>query len=214
MTFSANSDRDCLRAWESMPWVLQGSATPEQGEWLQAHLAQCAACRAEYAQQSRLRQALLLPPDVSVDANVGLGRLLARLDMPEPQPEPAPLRFGGRPGSWLNRALVAVVLLQALGIGGLGLKLWSADSSPLYRTFSQASAPTAAGAIRVVPDAAMSVADWNALLHALKLKVVDGPNDVGAYTVAPASPASAPGTLQRLRATRGIRLAEPVTGAP
>lgn len=216
MTFPANSDRDCLRAWEAMPWVLQGSATPEQGEWLQAHLAQCGACRAEFAQQSRLRQAMLLAPDVSVDANVGLGRLLARLDMPEPQPEPAQLRFGGRSGTWLSRALVAVVLLQALGIGALGLKLWSADSSPLYRTFSQASAPTAPGAIRVVPDAAMSVADWNALLHALKLKVVGGPNDVGAYTVAPAGSdlASASRALQQLRATRGIRLAEPVTGTP
>jgi hypothetical protein len=214
MTFSASSDRDCLRAWEAMPWVLQGSATAEQDEWLQAHLAQCAACRAEFAQQSRLRQAMVLPPEISVDANVGLGRLLARLDMPEPQPEPAPLRFGARSGSWLNRALVAVVLLQALGIGGLGVKLWSADNSPQYRTLSQTPAPAVAGAIRVVPDATMTVADWNALLHALKLKVVGGPNDVGAYTVAPANPVSAAGDLQRLRATRGIRLAEPVAGTP
>lgn len=216
MTFTANSDRDCLRAWEAMPWVLQGSATPEQGEWLHAHLARCGACRAEYAQQSRLRQAMLLPPEIPVDANVGLGRLLARLDMPEPQHEPAPLRFGGRSGTWLNRALVAVVLLQALGIGGLGVKLWSADNSPQYRTFSDTPAPTAPGAIRVVPDAAMSVADWNALLHELQLKVVGGPNDVGAYTVAPARPGSRPPShaLQQLRAARGIRLAEPVAATP
>ena len=211
MTFPSNSERDCVRAWEAMPWVLQGSATHEQGEWLESHLAQCEACRKEYAQQSRLRQAMSLPSDIPVDANIGLGRLLARLDTPEPQE----VRLRSRSGNWLNRALVAVVLIQALGIGALGMKLWSADGSPLYRTLSQESPPAAPGAIRVVPDTAMTLADWNALLHALRLKVVGGPNDVGAYTVAPTDSAAAPrAALQQLRATRGIRLAEPVITTP
>jgi hypothetical protein len=213
MTFPASSDRDCLRAWEAMPWVLQGSATPELAQWLETHLAQCAACRAEFAQQSRLHRAMALPPEIDVDANVGLGRLLARLDMPEPLPEPVPLRVGARTGSWFSRALVAVVLLQALGIGALGMKLWSADGSPAYRTLSEQPAPTAPGTLRVVPDATMNLADWNALLHALHLSVVDGPNDVGAYTLAPARTAPRD-ALQRLRASRGIRLAEPVSGTP
>lgn len=211
MTVPSNSDRDCVRAWEAMPWVLQGSATQEQSASLESHLAQCAACRAEFNQQSRLRLAMSLPSDISVDANVGLGRLLARLDTPEPQE----VRLRQRSGTWLSRALVAVVLLQALGIGALGLKLWSVDGSPLYRTLSQESLPAAPGAIRVVPDAAMTLADWNALLHVLRLNVVGGPNDVGAYTVAPAGSTSVPrDTLQQLRATRGIRLAEPATSTP
>jgi hypothetical protein len=196
-----------------MPWVLQGSATDELAEWLDMHLAECAACRTEFAQQSRLHQAMALPPGIDVDANVGLGRLLARLDMPEPLPEPVPLRVAARAGGWFSRALVAVVLLQALGIGALGLKLWSADENPAYRTLSEQPAPTAPGALRVVPDAAMSLADWNALLHALDLNVVDGPNAVGAYTLAPARTAPK-NALQQLRATRGIRLAEPVSGTP
>jgi hypothetical protein len=68
----------------------------------------------------------------------------------------------------------------------------------------------------VVPDASMTLADWNALLHSLNLQVVGGPNDVGAYTVVPSgtpAPSAAP-TLQKLRATRGIRLAEPVASVP
>ena len=206
MTFPINSTRDCVRAWEAMPWVLQGSAPEKQSEWLQGHMDGCAACRAEFAQQSRLRLALSLPTDVPADANAGLKRLFARLDVNDPQEQ----RFAARGGNWLNRALVAVVLLQALGIGALGMQLWSVGGSP-YRTLSQAAPPASAGAIRVVPDAAMTVANWNGLLHALGLKVVGGPNDVGAYTVAPADPASTgQHTLQQLRATRGIRLAEPV----
>jgi hypothetical protein len=194
-----------------MPWALQDSATPEQDEWLESHLAHCESCRAEFAQQSRLRLALSLPTDVSVDANVGLAHLFGRLDAPDLQER----RFRSRSGSWLNRALAAAVLIQAIGLGALGMKLWSADSSPLYRTLSQEASPAAPGTLRIVPDTAMTLADWNALLHALRLQVVGGPNDVGAYTVAPTSSTSATRqTLQQLRATRGIRLAEPVTDTP
>jgi hypothetical protein len=61
----------------------------------------------------------------------------------------------------------------------------------------------------------MTLADWDALLHALRLRVVDGPNAVGAYTiVARDSTATQQHILQQLRAARGIRLAEPVATAP
>jgi hypothetical protein len=211
MTFPKSSGRDCVRAWEAMPWVLQNSATQEQSEWLEGHLAHCESCRTEFAQQHRLRLAMSLPTDITVDANAGLKRLLSRLDAPDLQE--APRR--SRSGNWLNRALVAVVLIQALSIGALGVKLWSSSGASTYRTLSQEPAPAAPGAIRVVPDTAMTMADWNALLHTLRLQVVGGPNDVGAYTVAPMSPTSmTPHALQQLRATRGIRLAEPVTVTP
>ena len=212
MTFPLDSGKDCVHAWEMMPWVMQGSATQEQGAWLESHLAQCESCRAEFAQQSRLRLALSLPADVPVNADVGLGRLLARLDTAD-APEPRPR---SRPPSWLSRALVAAVLVQALGIGVLGVKLWSmGGANPAYRTLSQETLPAAPGAIRVVPDASMTLADWSALLHALRLQVVSGPNDVGAYTVAPVSSAStAQHALQQLRTTRGILLAEPVAVTP
>lgn len=210
MTLPKHSGSDCVRAWDTMPWVLQDSATQEQAEWLDTHLAHCEACRTEFAQQSRLRRAMSLPTDISIDANAGLRRLLSRLDMPDAQEAP----YRSRPRNWLTRALVAVALVQALGIGGLGVKLWSAGSRPLYRTLSQESAPAAPGTIRVVPDAAMTLADWNALLHTLQLQVVGGPNDVGAYTVAPTNSTATAHALQQLRATRGIRLAEPVAVTP
>lgn len=212
MTMLPNySSQDCPRAWEMMPWVLQDSATQEQGEWLAHHLAQCDACRAEFAQQKRLKQAISLPPEVEVDAEAGLQRLLGRLDAPMETPQRR-----ARTGGWLTRALAAAVLIQAIGIGALGLKVWSAGDGASYRTLSQdPSAPAVNGAIRVVPDASMTLADWNALLHSLQLQVVGGPNDVGAYTVAPnGSKLSKQSVLQQLRAMRSVRLAEPVTDTP
>jgi hypothetical protein len=212
MTFPQDEGRDCSRAWEAMPWVLHKSAPHDQQAWLAAHLAHCAACTLEFAQQTRLRQALALPSDIPLDANAGLARLLARIDAPDVQ-EAAPRRTRATQG--FMRALVAVVLLQALGIGALGLKLWSENANPPYRTLSQATAPVAPGTLHVVPDPSMKLAEWNSLLHGLGLQVAGGPNDVGAYTLVPAATApSASTALQRLRATRGIRLAEPATGAP
>ena len=211
MTFPKNSGSDCASAWDAMPWVLQDSASQEQNDWLMEHLAHCASCSAEFEQQRRLRLALSLPSDIPVDANAGLARLLNRLDTPEVETPPERPRASG----WLMRGLVAAVLVQALGIGMLGAKLWSEGASQSYRTLSQASLPVPAGAIHVVPEANMKLADWDALLRALRLQVVGGPNDVGAYTVVPTGSAAAPGqTLQQLRASRGIRLAEPVNDTP
>jgi hypothetical protein len=208
MTFPLGSGRDCVRAWDLMPWVLQDSAPEEQSAWLKNHFAHCESCRTEFTQQSRLRQAMSLPSDIPLDANAGLARLLARLDTPDARD----WRQRARSGNWLTRALVAAVLIQAIGIGTLGAKLWSVGETLPY---SQAGSPVTPGSIRVVPDAPMTLADWNALMHTLQLQVVDGPNDVGAYTVAPTgTAATTQQALQQLRTTRGIRLAEPVNSAP
>lgn len=209
MRTTATSGTDCPHAWELMPWVLQDSASKEQAAWLENHLAGCASCRAEFAQQSRLRLALSLPPDLSLDAEAGLQRLLARLDASDPQK--APLQ--PRPRVWLVRALAAAVFVQAVGLGVLGIKLAAVENSP-YRTLSETPPPAPPGAIRVVPDAGMTLADWDSLLHALHLQVVHGPNSVGAYTVVPTDGAATAGQiLPKLRAARGIRLAEPISAA-
>jgi len=210
MKLTKNTDRDCARAWEAMPWVLQDSAPPEQGAWLNQHLAGCEACREEFAQQSRLRLALSLPTDIPLDADAGLKRLMGRIDAEQAeQAQPH-----ARTGTWFTRALVAAVLVQALGIGVLGVKLWSEDAVQSYRTLSQPTVASMPGAIHVVPDATMKLADWNTLLHSLQLQVVGGPNDVGAYTVVPAHATGGNDVLQQLRTAHGIRLAEPATAGP
>lgn len=210
MRSQENPGRDCIRAWESMPWVLQGSAAPMQDEWLKNHLEHCAACRVEFEQQTRLRLAMSLLPDIPVDANAGLVRLMHRIDASDPQRQPVRRR-----SRWLVRALVAAVTIQVLGIGALGTAWWRANTAAPYRTLSQPSAPVAPGSIRVVPDPATTMADWDALLHSLRLRVVNGPNSIGAYTVAPIDgTTSTRQSLQKLRAAPGISFAEPLGGAP
>ncbi|RAO77613.1 anti-sigma factor family protein [Dyella jiangningensis] len=209
MKLPTDIGKDCARAWEAMPWSLQNSASHEQDEWLTQHLSQCEACRLEFEQQSRLRLAISLPPDIPVDADAGLRRLLARIDAPDTHATTQRPRTG-----WVTRALVAAVLVQAIGIGVLGARLWS-ENQPDYRTLSQATAPLPSGSIHVVPEDTMKLAEWNGLLHSLHLQVIDGPNEVGAYTVVVAGASASPkDALQKLRSTHGIRLAEPIASAP
>jgi hypothetical protein len=195
-----------------MPWVLRGDAPAEQDDWLKAHLASCLACRDEFAQQERLREALSLPSDLPIDAEAGLARLMGRIDDAEAQP-PVTRRLAS--SGWLVRALVAAVLVQAIGIGVLGIKLRGEEApAPAYRTLSQADAPVAAGSLRVVPDPAMKVAQLNDLLKSHHLRITGGPNDVGAFTVTPENGMTSQDALQSLRKAKGIRLAEPISGAP
>ncbi|GAB2510414.1 hypothetical protein GCM10027084_26980 [Pseudoxanthomonas sangjuensis] len=211
MGFTPNSNQDCMLAWEAMPDALQGALTPRQSEWLDGHLARCDACRAQFAQQQRLQRAMSLPVDLPIDAEAGLKRLLSRIDNPDLAKAPEP----SRPVGWAGRALVAAIVLQAIGLGAMGAKLWSLESAPAYRTLSREAAPAPAGSIRLVPDPAMELADWNALLDASGLRVVEGPNKVGGYLVVPTTEAvRREALLQRLRSTRGILLAEPVAGTP
>ncbi len=210
MSFPIDSAPDCARAWEAMPWVLQDNAPAAQKDWLMAHLARCEACNAEFAQQTRLRAAMSLPSDIPLDVESGMARLLTRLDTLDSETITPPARRA----NWVFKALAAAVLIQALGIGALGTRLLSDRSAP-YRTLSAPAPAVVAGAIRVVPEPGMKLADWNKLLHSLGLKVISGPNAVGAYTVAPAETATrSERSLQQLRTSAGIRLAEPVDNVP
>lgn len=210
MTSTSHCASDCARAWDAMPWALLGQLAVDDDRWLRQHIAGCTSCREEFARQQMLRRAVSLPPPIQVDAEAGLQRLLARLEA-----APSARAAGWRAGAGLSRILVAAVLVQAVGLGVLGATLWSMDR-PAYRTLSQASAPRPADAIRLLPEAAMSLGEWDALLQALDLQVVAGPNDVGAYTVVARAPMAATrrSLLQRLRANPRIRLAEPVAAAP
>jgi len=222
---------DHARAWALIPWLANGRADEAQRAAVQQHLARCADCRAELAAQQRLRQALqdeLPPAAAGLDAERGLQRLLGRLDQlpaeqdgtgapsatPGLQPAAAPTaRRAGR----LPTALAAAVVAQAIGLALLSLQLMRSDDGP-YRTLSQpAAAPAAAIAFRVVPDPALPMWQWQALLDETQLRVVDGPNAAGAYALASrGAPGGAPAdaVLARLRAAPGVRLAEAVGPAP
>ena len=211
------------RAWEAIPWVVNGSATPAQRRLLDAHLAVCDDCRFELARQRELQSAIAseVPPAVG-DIDAGLQRLFARIDrareggraaaadVPErATPRPAPMSLS----LWLAAAVaVEAVALVVLGVGFVA----RSDPTPGYVTLSD-SAPGRGATIRIVPAPSMRIDDLQRLLQALNLQVVAGPNSVGAYDLAPQADEPARELqISTLRADPGLRLVEPIdaSGAP
>lgn len=211
--------REHVQVWDMLPWMADGTATAEQRERVTNHLVSCAECRSELEAQKRLMRSVAAStkaPAINVDP--GLVRLLGRFDEPaldQPAPSRASTRASRRDASRLTVALAAAVVVQAIGLGVVGLNRGH-GGSPEYRTLSDQPQAAARASLQVVPTSTLSMAEWQALLEAHGLRVVDGPNAVGSYALAAVPPATqvTAEQLGRLRAAPGIRLAEPIGWLP
>lgn len=205
-----HGDAGHARIQALMPWVLNGQADADQQAEVARHLAGCAPCRDEMARQQQLQAALQLPANPSPSAEQGLERLLQRIELQALDVQPRPPLV--RPQR-LSLALAACVALQAAALAVLVPRAWQPDDAP-YRTLSQ-TASTDAGRLRVVPAPQLSLAAWQALLLAEGLQVTGGPNQAGAYALAPvAAHTDLPALLTRLRARPELLLVEPLQATP
>jgi hypothetical protein len=209
------------QVWETLPWLINGTASDEQRLRGLGHLAACEDCRQELLDQQRLQRAIALP-DAAADAGAqqGLTRLLGRIEAQPLRDQPEPSRGRGAagtpPGRRMAYALAAAVAMQAVGLAVLSAQLVGRDdASPAFRTLSQASAAPVQATLRVVPAPGLTLAEWQALLQVHGLRVVDGPSASGAYALAPAGGGMAPSEqLRRLRATPSLLLAESIGPLP
>ena len=218
LTNAANAHQ---RAWEAIPWVVNGRASAAQRRLLEAHLPGCDDCRLELARERELQAAIANAPLPAVGpADAGLRRLFARIDhAPDHAPDAgaAPAadapRHAARRGarSGVQRWLAAAVVVEALALVVLGIGLVvRPDPAPGYTTLSDGVAARGA-TIRIVPAPDMRIDELQRLLQSLQLEVVAGPNSVGAYELAPHTAQAARGMqISTLRADPGLRLVEPI----
>ena len=206
------------RAWEVIPWVVNGSASAEQRSLLDAHLKGCEDCRQELMRQREWQAAMASAASPAVgDVESGLQRLLARIDGASGSGQAAaagaasPQRRRAAPSS-LTQWLAAAVVVEALALAALSIGLvMRPDPAAGYETLSQ-TAPTPRGAtIRIVPAPSLRLDDLQRLLDKLKLQIVAGPNSAGAYDLAPRAEQPARELqLSTLRADAGLRFVEPI----
>ncbi len=207
------------RAWDTIPWVVAGSAPADDVAWLEQHVAACDACRDELPFEQSLHQAMQQRPLPATDTEAGLQRLLARVDgaggaadalaaarTTASDPPPARPR-----APWLLRGLVAAVVVQAVGLATATFALWErGHDGAAYRTYST-PAPTRPASLRLVPAPGMDMGTLRALLAAQGLEIVDAAADGSSLglVVTDGQPATLAQALATLRAHPGVRLAEP-----
>jgi len=201
-----------------LPWLLTGRLEDDERAWLEAHVSGCGDCRNELEQLRVLRDACAQVEDAHADAGVavfgearpgdagspeadrGWRRLRPLLQPSRTLREHAWRAPAARRPRWLRWAVAA----QAATLAALAFALWQPPAPARYRTLG-ATPPAATGNLVIAFDPHLDEADLRRLLLASQARIVDGPNDAGAYVLSVPS-ARLPMVRDALRAAPGVTL--------
>jgi len=214
-----------------LPWYATGRIDAEDAARVEAHVANCPACRADLAAQRELHGLMQAGEKVEYSPQPSLQKLMSRIDELDREIAPAaatpvvPAAASSAPSpvrTGLPRWLVAAVVVQTLGLGTLGTLLWQhadgRNAGAEYVTLSSVEAGLgSAPRVRVVFAPDTTIGGMAALLDAVRADIVAGPTEAGAYTLAlrldSDVPASVDASLVRLRADPHVVFAEPVVAS-
>jgi hypothetical protein len=204
-----------------LPWYVSGRLSQADSERVATHLGRCAICRADLENEIAVRTRLKSDERIEYAPQAGLAKTLLRIDelgrdTPVSASRPTePLRRRGSQIRWLT----AAVLVQAVALGWLGLSMHTRlpvnRAPPAYETLSSEPAIADGPHIRMVFAPAMRLGELQDLLVQQHLRLIGGPSEAGAYTVA-ATKASLAGksldkVISHLRASPGVLFAEPTS---
>jgi hypothetical protein len=194
---------------------------------VEAHLQGCAECRAELAAQRLVASHLARPEDgtpaeSASDEQSSFNKLWARIEAAESATSRANGTRGAAaapaPRSRTVRWLAAAVVVQAIGLGVLGMALNSSARNPRNGeivTVSSVDPRLHAPAVRVVfaPDA--PIGTINTILSHQGLSIVHGPGNSGNFTAelsadAVASGATAESVAAVMSKDPNVTFAQPV----
>jgi len=212
-------------AWALLPWLANGRIAAEDREWVEAHVQGCAECRAELASQRLVasqvnRDETVSPQPAASDEQRSFNKLWARIELAETASLPAtgttgiavPVPRSSRTVRWL----AAAVVVQAIGLGVLGLTLGSRGANPAdFKTVSSPEQRLNAPAVSIAFAPQTSMGTVNTLLTHQGLSLVGGPGGAGNYraelsTDAVASGATADSVAAVLSKDPNVTFAQPV----
>jgi len=210
-------------AWALLPWLANGRIAPEDREWVENHVLACDECRAEVAAQRMIatqvqRDRCLSPAPAASDEQRSFNKLWARIEASESAMTPAAdaqVAAGTGRSSRTVRWLAAAVVVQAIGLGVLGVSLRGSGTPDKFITVTdpapRTNAPTVA--LAFAPEASMSTI--NTLLAHQGLSIVSGPGASGNFTAvlsadAVASGASAESVASVISKDPNVTFAQPV----
>jgi anti-sigma factor RsiW len=206
-------------AWALLPWLANGRLGPEEREWVEAHVGACAECRAELGAQRKVADTLARTVDGAPvgEEQKAFNKLWARVEALESSPS-APVESASEPrvrSSRTVRWLVAAVVVQAIGLGVLGLSALRGPANPDFINVSLPVNALEAPAVRVVFTPEASIETVNTLLMHQGLQLVEGPGLQGNFTAilsteAVASGASAESVAAVMKKDPNVSFAEPV----
>lgn len=197
-----------------LPWLVNGTLDTDEREWLRQHLEACSDCQRELQEQRALQSACVADVGRTGDVDAGWQRMQRKLATRTP---PATARWRD---SWLGRWRQAprwmawTLASQTALLVALGMNAWWPHALPqTYHTLgaSSSSSPRATANLVIVFDPQLSEGELRRLLAASGARIVDGPNEAGAYVLA-VPPSRAESVRDALRAAPGVTLVESMAG--
>lgn len=166
------------RAFELLPWLVNGTLEAAERDAVEQHARACLACRRELNEQRRLHEAVHRQPAIHVSAHAGLKALDRELDGVRE----------ARRGRWALRyaALQPFAIAAAAGIAVLAVLLWFTPlPQPGAGSYSTLATPRSADSalIDVVFAQQTTAAEILALLDDIDGEIVAGPSELGRYSV-------------------------------
>ncbi|GAB3369850.1 hypothetical protein GCM10027431_17230 [Lysobacter rhizosphaerae] len=211
-----------LEAQRLLPWWVNGTLEASEFERMSHHLDECAQCRREVEELQQLRETYAQAAPAMPAPS--FARLRRRVQASDKSPAPLQWRDWHRAWPQMPLWLRGLVVAQGLGILVLGGTLLMSmvpdpgvqrDGPAVYHALGATDALPVDAQSRqlvVVFEPAMSQERMRALLRANGARIIDGPNEAGAYVLAiPAARVAS--AHAALRATQGVVLVEPLDAA-
>ena len=215
MSESASHEARHRETWELIPWVVIGRASDTESETVKAHCLQCPGCADELNFQRTLQHAMAQEGGPDFDAERGWEGMLREIDIRSDEIRAGAMELSGaasRPTLRL-RQMLAIMAVEALvlGFAGAALLYASGQADQRYQTLATPAQTPRNATIRLVVSRDLTVAQLETLLVSLKMQIVEGPSELGGFALAPIDPGTdSAAAVARLRATPGVRLAEPI----
>jgi len=173
------SDPEHHATLELLPWYVNGTLERGERAQVEAHLCACLPCRRELEAQRALQSAVSASPQ-DLELTQALAGMHAHLNAAERGPLPSLMQRLWHRSHPLLRGALALQLVVILGLAAvLALR-----PPAQYRTLSsQAAGAEQRTGIAVIFNAGSSEEEVRDLLAQLRLRIVDGPTDAGAYTL-------------------------------
>jgi len=195
------------RAQMLMPWKVNGTLEEAEAALLEAHLAECAECRADFAAETDLRARIASMPHRQEPGELPT---LPRLRPPTGAARAVLARVLGRrvPLGWALAGPAAAAAAVALF---LAMPQTSPAADPDYRLLG-ADERGSAGNVIVLFDPESTEHELREALEQVGGRLADGPTASGAYVIRVLA-ADRPAALERLRGLDQVMLAEPIDPA-
>jgi hypothetical protein len=233
------------QTWDLIPWLINETLDDAQREIVESHLCECADCREELAFQHSVHAGIAEDfSTADATAPAALSRLFERIDAEDGAipsgiefdpleadvARPVALSTRGDRRLRLSHLLAAAVIVEALGLVGLGTMLAgqrdALSSVSNYATLSESVHAMPGASIRLVPSPTLNVGALQSLLGDAGLRIIDSNAGATIFALGFESSAAPPANdvpdarrrrvdeaLRQLRANSGVLLAEPILSA-